>query len=397
MQRNRTIDCNPIAIARALLCMTIWLCITARGPGDDSIEKSPGLSLRALYHPEDKIDFDGKLPTVRWFGESPARLLVKRDDQWNEFNLDTGNEHESQIDDQLAMRIGALGGLDDKQIQSAVSSALSKLKSNADSTIVSIGDSLALVSPEREARWLTREGSQWKNSTVDPSGRLVAYTRDGDLFLLHVASGRTHRLTNDGSETVLDGILDWTYQEEIFGRGNYKGFWFSADGDWLAMLRVDISGIEPYRLPASTGPRGVGIEKRYPKAGDPIPHASLWIWDLRQVGLSQIPAPRQMAQSTAQQQRIITGVWWSPRNLQLVYAISDRIQSWRELRVVDERYFSGQTNTQLRLLREESSTWVEPPTAPLWPDDVSIIWRSELPTGRNRLYKLALNGVRRST
>ena len=228
--------------------------------------------------------------------------------------------------------------------------------------------------------------------TLDPTSRRVAYTRDGDLFILEAAGGKQVQLTNDGSETLLDGLLDWTYQEEIFGRGNYRAFWFSPDGDWLAMLRTDISGIESYTLPSSTSARGQGIVSRYPKAGDPIPHASLLVWDLRRLDSGDLPPPRTIAQSNPQQERIITGVWWNQHQQSLLFCISDRKQTWRELRTLEiENLANGQDESSL-LLREESPAWVEPPAAPAWLPDGSLIWRSELPTGRTRLYHIASRG-----
>ena len=309
-----------------------------------------------------------------------------------ELNLATGQEKPWPVAKEISHRLSQLAGISKDQLRDALSSVIRKMKRIDDPAIVRIDKALAIVSPKADARWLTRDASSWNDPTIDPTGRRLGYTSAGDLFLLDVATGKTYRLTDDGTDTILDGILDWTYQEEIFGRGKYKGFWFSPDGEWLAMLRVDVGAIEPYVLPDTTGERGQGLVRRYPKAGDPIPHASLWIWDLRQIDAGMIPMPRQLAQSTAQEERIVTGVWWSPIHLRLVYAISDRLQSWRELRMVDQAFLVGQANNQLRLLREESSSWVEPPVRPNWLADGGIVWRSELPSGRNRLYKIASDG-----
>ncbi len=359
---------------------------------DQPTSETPILSLESLYHPEKSFDYDGKLPETRWIGKAPSRLLVQRNKQWMEFDLNSGRESEWPIATAISRNIMALGGLSEDQVQQATLDAVKGLSQLQDATIVQIDKSWAIVSAAAPARWLMRDGSVWGNVTLDSSGRRVGYTRDGDMFVVDVASGQTHRLTNDGSETILDGVLDWTYQEEIFGRGNYKGFWFSPDGQWLAMLRVDIGGIDPYTLSSSGDQRGLGIVRRYPKAGDPIPHASLWIWDLRQLDSGNLPAAKQVAQSTLEDQCIITGVWWCPTEIALVYSISDRTQSWRELRILNKSYFAGETNEATLLLREQSPTWIEPPADPAWIDDGSLVWRSELPTGRNRLYHIDVSG-----
>jgi len=372
------------------LVVLLWLVLPSHA--QEPTDAIPVLSLESLYHPDKEFDFDGSLPQTRWIDDAPSRLLVRREETWMEVDLGTGGESESSVANKIADRIAELGGLSDQQIRDATTSAVKKMNRSGDAMVVKIGKALAIVAADSPARWLTRDASTWENSSIDPTFRRVGYTQDGDLFLVDVASGQTHRLTNDGTDTILDGVLDWTYQEEIFGRGNYKGFWFSADGDWLAMLRIDLSAVEPYILSSASEDRGRGIVRRYPKAGDPIPHGSLWVWDLRNLDSAKLPPAKQVAQSTPDQQRIITGVWWCPSRLALAYSISDRRQSWRELRTVEEDVFLGESNDANLLLREESSTWVEPPADPGWLDDGSLIWRSELPTGRNRLYHIDVDG-----
>jgi dipeptidyl-peptidase-4 len=50
------------------------------------------------------------------------------------------------------------------------------------------------------------------------------------------ARARAHR---DGSEKILNGRLDWVYQEEVYGRGNFGAYWWSPDSNRIAFLRID--------------------------------------------------------------------------------------------------------------------------------------------------------------
>ena len=378
-----------------ILCLALVSGWTGTARAQDSsatLKAVPELSLDSLYHPENKFDFDGDLPTTHWIDGQTSQLLIKRDDSWNQLDLDTGDESTWPVIEQLREKLAALEGISEEQVKSAAIAAVPELKSADDTLLVRIGKSLAIVSTKTQARWLTRDATAWRDPTLDPTSRRVAYTRDGDLFVLDAVGGKQVQLTNDGSETLLDGLLDWTYQEEIFGRGNYRAFWFSPDGNWLAMLRIDISGIETYTLPSAKSERGSGIVSRYPKAGDPIPHAALLVWDMRRLDAGEMPPPRTLAESSPRQERIITGVWWNRRRTSLLFCVSDRKQTWRELRVLDsEALQNGQSEPQI-LLREESPAWVEPPAAPGWLPDGSLIWRSELPTGRTRLYHVSANG-----
>ncbi len=56
------------------------------------------------------------------------------------------------------------------------------------------------------------------NVTPSPDSSMVAFTRDNDLWIRNLASGAESRLTEDGSDLILNGYASWVYYEEIFGR-----------------------------------------------------------------------------------------------------------------------------------------------------------------------------------
>ncbi len=364
---------------------------------DTQGDGAPPLTLETLYHPEQKHDYDGELPEAKWITENDdgsrrARLIVRRDLTWMTFDPSTGQQSPWDLPQQLADKISALDSVTEKQVTSAVDRAIRSMESVDQAVLIRVGKSLAVVRTDRPAKWLTRDASTWNDVTLDPTQSRVAYTNEGDLFVVDVESGRSHRLTDDASPTLLDGRLDWMYQEEIFGRGNYKGFRFSPDGMWVAMLRIDTSRMQPYTLGDSLSDRGAGVVRRYSKAGDEIPHAALLLWDLRRIDQGHWPTPKLLAQSTPEAPQIITGMWWHPFSAKFVYSISNRRQTWREVRYVDEDYFSGRTSHQKRWLREDSPAWVEPPSDPTFLNDGGIIWQSNLPIGRSRLFRLRSGG-----
>ncbi len=353
---------------------------------------APPLSLESLFHPQRKFDYDGQVPATHWLDDSPSRLLIKRESGWKQVNLASGKESAPDFIEQLAARLEMLDGVDKKRATSSASGVASSMKRSTDPVLVRLGKSLVVVSTSTPAKRLTQDATKWGNATLDPTGRRLAYTQDGDLFLVDIATQRSMRMTQDNTETLLDGVLDWTYQEEIFGRGNFRGFWFSPNGESLAMLRIDTSGIEPYTLGSSDAARGQSDVSRYPKAGDPIPHASLVVWNLERFDAGVVAQAKLIEQSTESQQRIITGVWWHEHRRRLLYSVSDRVQSWRELRYVDDPFLDGTFTESKLLLREASPAWVEPPATPSFLSDGGLVWRSELPTGRYRLYRISADG-----
>ena len=76
---------------------------------------------------------------------------------------------------------------------------------------------------------------------------------------------------------LLNGTLDWVYSEELYGRGNYRGYWWSPDSSRIAFIQLDEKPVPEYTL-VDDIPYHPEIERwDYPKAGDPNPTARLGI------------------------------------------------------------------------------------------------------------------------
>jgi len=105
---------------------------------------------------------------------------------------------------------------------------------------------------------------------------VVAFVRKNDLYVAEVASGAEHRITNDGGEKVLNGKLDWLYQEEVYGRGTWRAFWWSPDSSELAFLRLDEEGVPNYTLVDDVESPAAVETSPYPRAGDQTPRCA-WV------------------------------------------------------------------------------------------------------------------------
>ena len=373
-----------------LLMLGAQLCV-AQNENPDLQRVSNELSLKSLYHPLEKIKFSSEAPVTHWIGNQSSKLLVKREGTWNEVDLMTGNETKFANVNLIADNLTKLDGVNEQTAISAVNAAVPNMHESDDGLLVKIDGGIALVSNHGSAKWIAKNIEQWRDLSINPSRSTLAYTKNFDLYVMDTDSGRHLRLTKDGTETTRNGRLDWTYQEEIYGRGNYKGFWLSPDGSWLAMLKIDTRSVPEYTLSASNGERGTGLISRYPKAGDPIPHASLLLWDLRQLRSGRVPRPTTLCLSTADQERLITGVWWNPNDQTLIYSISDRCQTWRE--VVQVRPTSNRRSGDFQRIihREQTEAWIEPPSEPKFLRNGSMLWLSEIPSGYSQVYRINLS------
>jgi dipeptidyl-peptidase-4 len=113
---------------------------------------------------------------------------------------------------------------------------------------------------------LTATAEAERDPKLSPDGLRVSFRRGSDLYAMEISSRRTVRLTQDGTDTLLNGRLDWVYPEELdLGTAH----WWSPDSKQIAYLQFDVSR-EPLYPHADLLPlRAVYEPQHYPKAGDP--------------------------------------------------------------------------------------------------------------------------------
>lgn len=124
------------------------------------------------------------------------------------------------------------------------------------------------------------------NLTFSPDSSMLAFTRSNDLYVYDIASGKERRLTNDGSELILNGYASWVYYEEIFGRpSRYRAFWWSPDSKKIGFYRFDNTAVPMFPIYSAAGQDGTLRNTRYPKAGEPNPEVKIGIIDLNKEGI----------------------------------------------------------------------------------------------------------------
>lgn len=125
---------------------------------------------------------------------------------------------------------------------------------------------------------LTHDKDKEVNATMSPDGNYVAYTKNNDLYTVNIQTKKETRLTNDGSDVILNGYASWVYCEEILGRSSlYKTFWWSPDSRNIAFFRTDDSPVPVYTITDGNGQHGYVETMRYPKVGDKNPEVKVGI------------------------------------------------------------------------------------------------------------------------
>ncbi len=107
-----------------------------------------------------------------------------------------------------------------------------------------------------------------------PDGRRIAYVRKHDLWVRPVGEGGEKQLTRDGDENLLNGEVDWVYEEELGVRSNY--FW-SPDGKHIVLLQMNEKPVPTYPIVNWMPTHPSVNELKYPKAGDPNPEVRVGV------------------------------------------------------------------------------------------------------------------------
>jgi dipeptidyl-peptidase-4 len=239
----------------------------------------------------------------------------------------------------------------------------------------------------RVSRLTSTPGTE-EEATFSPDGRRVAFVRSNNLHVVDVASQQERALTSDGGPQLLNGKLDWLYQEEIYGRGRWRAYWWSPDSSLVAFLQLDERPVPEYTV-VDHIPYRPGLEVTdYPKAGDPNPLVKLGVARMDGGPLLWVGFD-----AYATSEILIVNVDWTPDSRFVVHQVQDREQTWLDLKLADAT--TGQPRT---LLRETTSAWVSENGNPVWLADGSFLWLSER-SGFKHLYHMGAEGglVRRVT
>ncbi|MEQ1634630.1 MAG: DPP IV N-terminal domain-containing protein, partial [Planctomycetota bacterium] len=243
----------------------------------------------------------------------------------------------------------------------------------------------AASSGESESVRLTTDGktsAPKSEAHCNRNGTRASYVMSGNLFVVDADTKNVWQVTQDGSDEMLHGILDWVYQEEIYGRGDFQGHWWSPNGDLVALLSLDESKVREFTIVNHVPPEFLDAERsvttevtNYPKVGDPNPTASLSILDTNSKARTAVDLAGYPSDV------LVVRVGWTEDQKSMLVILQDRIQTWADLCAVDPK-----TGVLTRLVREESTSWVNRPEMPRYLNDGSYLWLSER-TGYNHVYR----------
>ncbi len=334
------------------------------------------------------ITFDQILGGEVWFGTSlerarfdaSGRALQVGEGEW--MSVESGEATDSAKSESSPPAV--LEGLSETVIAALPSGASTDewlqgerlITADGTATLISRRGGLVFRRAGQAAVWISLEGER-ELVSIAPDGRHASWVVGNDLFAIDLPSGDPIGITSAGTDELLHGKLDWVYQEEVYGRGNFNGHWWSPDGQHLAFLRLDESNVPAFRIVDHVPARQQVTTMRYPKAGDPNPGVSVGVYSVARDAVTWVD----LAAYGDPAAIIVVRVGWTPDGGRLILQVQDRIQTWLDLLSVDPT--SGQA---ARILNESSETWVNVLEEPRWLAGGGFLWLSER-TGFRHLYR----------
>ncbi|TGZ78455.1 dipeptidyl aminopeptidase B [Ascodesmis nigricans] len=184
-------------------------------------------------------------------------------------------------------------------------------------------------------------------------GDVIAFVRANDLYLWK--NGEIQRITTNGSPDMFNAVPDWVYEEEIFG--DIKTLWFSPDGEYMAFLSFDETGVDTFTVPYYMDGQNVApsypreLDLRYPKVGTTNPKVSVHLLNVNSGEVLDIPVKTYPAEDLV----ISEVAWLADKHEKFIFRTMNRVQDQEKLVLVDTE--SGESKVVRE--RDGSDGWLD--------------------------------------
>ncbi|HEV2176772.1 MAG TPA: S9 family peptidase [Terriglobia bacterium] len=217
-------------------------------------------------------------------------------------------------------------------------------------------------------RRLTDDPEEKEDATFSPTGDRMAFVERNNIYSIDLKTGLLKQLTTDGNVDVLDGKLDWVYEEELANRATGRAYEWSPDGKIIAYLRLDDSPVPKYPLTHYLETHVSLTEERFPQAGDPNPLPSLHAVSV-ETGDSKSWT---LSLHDSSLEYFGPSLTWTPDSKSVSFLTMNRAQN--ELKV---RLWDVATGTDRVLLTEKDPYWINSLDPPRFLADGRFLWLSE--------------------
>ncbi len=340
------------------------------------------LTLDDIYDPDKRVNFSGRLTfQMTWLDDK--HYLEQRGTQWMKINAATGKAEPLYDVAKMEAAFAKLAGMTAADAK-RIAAGPTRVRAKFNAALVNFRNDLYYYQFGSDtALQLTKTNDPEENEDLSPDGKKVAFVRNFNLFVVDINTQAESALTTDGNAKLFNGKLDWVYQEEVYGRGDFKSYWWSPDSSRLAYLQLDEAPVKEFTV-IDHIPNQQDVELyNYPKSGQPNPNVKLGVVNASGGATKWIDIAKYN-----NDQPIVARVGWKRDSSRVVYHITNREQTWLDVNLADPA--TGQT---ANLFREQTPAWVEADNTelPHWLEDGTFLFLSER-NGWKHIYRYANDG-----
>ena len=370
---------NPIRF----LCAVIFLLSLSL----HALAQQKLLTIDDIFDPAKRVNFSGTVPNIRWLKDGKHYLLANdamKKDVPRLQKVDAVRGEAVPFLDAAKMQAAfmSLGGISEQDAKQLANRGSYKFNNDETAVLINWSDDLFYYQLGSEkAMRVTSDPEEEVGETFSPNDRMLGFVRNNNMYVYDLATQRERKLTTDGSPRILNGRLDWVYQEELYGRGNFEAYWWSPDSTRLVYLRLDENPVPEFTV-VDHIPYHQALEVTpYPKAGDPNPLVQLGVVNTAGGATRWVDTFKYQPSDL-----LIVRVTWTPDGKRVVYQAQNREQTFLDLNFADA--VDGKSNT---ILHEISKAWVGVNDNPNFLKDGSFLWQSER-NGWDHFYHYSADG-----
>ena len=221
---------------------------------------------------------------------------------------------------------------------------------------------------------------------ISPDGTRAAYVSKHNIYVENLSNNEIKPITNNGSNTLINGTFDWVYEEEFFCR---DGFRWAPDSRSIAYWQIDANQIRDFYMINNTDSvysQIVPVE--YPKVGDPPSPARIGVVDIANANTTWMNVPGDPAQ------HYLVRMEWAPDGKEIILQQLNRKQNESKIMLCEPK-----TGVAKTIFTETDEAWVS--TINEWSNSStgwdwlgggkSFLWMSEK-DGWRHLYTISRDG-----
>ncbi len=223
------------------------------------------------------------------------------------------------------------------------------------------------------------EASQMMFGKFSPDSSKFAYVYQNNIHVQDLTSRKIKAVTTDASESIINGLFDWVYEEEF---GIQDGFRWSPDSQRIAYWQFDTHAAQNFFIINNTDtlyPKVTAIP--YPKVGEENSAARIGIVPIESTKTLWVTLPGKP------KDMYVPRMDWADNSKQILIQQMNRKQDTNTIYYADVA-----TGDISQVFIEKEDTYIELVDDPIWFENSdTFLWQSER-DGWKHIYRISRDG-----